>query len=135
MPERPLMKVCYVEDDEDIQRIARLALERVGKMEVSIVGDPSTAIEAILAFQPDVVLLDWMMPVVDGPTLFRKMRETDGFASTPPCTRSPHRHPANPADPAASASASAPPRTWPTATTRSGPRPRCAATAALTPCT
>lgn len=83
MPERPLLKVCYVEDDEDIQRIARLALERVGKMEVAIVGDPTAAIETILAFQPDVVLLDWMMPVIDGPTLFRKMRETDALRSMP----------------------------------------------------
>lgn len=83
MPDRPLLKVCYVEDDEDIQRIARLALERVGKMEVAIVGDPTAAIETILAFQPDVVLLDWMMPVIDGPTLFRKMREMDALRSMP----------------------------------------------------
>ena len=83
MPERPLLKVCYVEDDEDIQRIARLALERVGKMEVVVVGDPSAAIEAILAFQPDIVLLDWMMPVIDGPTLLRKMRATDGLREIP----------------------------------------------------
>lgn len=83
MPDRPLLKVCYVEDDEDIQRIARLALERVGKMQVAIIGDPTAAIEAILAFQPDVVLLDWMMPVIDGPTLFRKMREMDALRDMP----------------------------------------------------
>lgn len=83
MPDRPLLKVCYVEDDEDIQRIARLALERVGKMQVSIVGDPAAAIDAIVAFQPDIVLLDWMMPVIDGPTLFKRMRETDGLRDMP----------------------------------------------------
>jgi CheY-like chemotaxis protein len=83
MPERPLRKICYVEDDDDIQRIARLSLERVGKMEVSIIGDPTTAIDGILAFQPDLVLLDWMMPVMDGPTLFRRMRETAGLQDIP----------------------------------------------------
>lgn len=83
MPDRPLQKVCYVEDDEDIQRIARLSLERVGKMQVSIIGDPTTAIEGIIAFQPDLVLLDWMMPVVDGPTLFRQMRGTEGLKNIP----------------------------------------------------
>ena len=83
MPDRPLQKICYVEDDEDIQRIARMALERVGKMEVSIVGDPTTAIDAIRAFQPDLVLLDWMMPVLDGPSLFRRMREQDDLRSLP----------------------------------------------------
>lgn len=83
MPDRPLLKVCYVEDDDDIQRVARLALERVGKMEVSIIGDPAAAIDGILAFQPDLVLLDWMMPVIDGPTLFKRMRETDGLRDMP----------------------------------------------------
>lgn len=83
MPERPLQKVCYVEDDDDIQRVARLALERVGKMEVSIIGDPTTAIDGILAFQPDLVLLDWMMPVLDGPALFKRMRETEALKDMP----------------------------------------------------
>jgi CheY-like chemotaxis protein len=83
MPDRPLLKICYVEDDDDIQRVARLSLERVGKMEVSIIGDPTIALEGILAFKPDLVLLDWMMPVMDGPTLFKRMRETEGLRDMP----------------------------------------------------
>ena len=47
MPDRPLNRICYVEDDEDIQRIVRMSLERVGKMTVEVVGDPTMAIEAI----------------------------------------------------------------------------------------
>lgn len=74
MPERPLVRICYVEDDEDIQRIVRLSLEKVGKMTVEVVGDPTAAIEAMAAFRPDLVMLDWMMPKMDGPTLFRQMR-------------------------------------------------------------
>jgi two-component system, OmpR family, response regulator len=74
MPERPLNRVCYVEDDEDIQRIVRMSLERVGKMTVEVVGDPTMAIDAMNAFKPDLVMLDWMMPKMDGPTLFRQMQ-------------------------------------------------------------
>jgi CheY-like chemotaxis protein len=74
MPARPLNRVCYVEDDEDIQRIVRMSLERVGKMTVDVVSDPLTAIERIRAFKPDLVMLDWMMPGMDGPALFREMR-------------------------------------------------------------
>ena len=74
MPDRPLNRVCYVEDDEDIQRIVRVSLERVGKMTVEVVGDPTVAIEAMAAFRPDLVMLDWMMPAIDGPTLFRQMK-------------------------------------------------------------
>jgi CheY-like chemotaxis protein len=83
MPNRPLTKVCYVEDDEDIQRIVRLSLERVGKMTVQVVGDPTTAIEAMKAFGPDLVLLDWMMPGMDGPTLFRAMKQRPETSALP----------------------------------------------------
>ncbi len=74
MPDRPLNRICYVEDDEDIQRIVRMSLERVGKMTVEVVGDPTKAIEAMTQFRPDLVMLDWMMPAMDGPALFRQMQ-------------------------------------------------------------
>jgi two-component system, OmpR family, response regulator len=82
VPDRPLNRICYVEDDEDIQRIVRMSLERVGKMTVDVVSDPLTAIGRITSFKPDLVMLDWMMPGMDGPTLFRKMKqlpETSGL--------------------------------------------------------
>src|SRR5262245_20733509 len=83
MPAQPLQKVCYVEDDEDIQRIVRLSLEKVGKMTVEVVSDPMVAIERITAFKPELVMLDWMMPGMDGPTLFRKMKETPETSALP----------------------------------------------------
>jgi CheY-like chemotaxis protein len=83
MPAQTLNRVCYVEDDQDIQRIVRMSLERVGKMTVEVVGDPLVAIERIRAFKPDLVMLDWMMPGMDGPTLFRKMQEIEELKSLP----------------------------------------------------
>jgi CheY-like chemotaxis protein len=74
VPDRPLNRICYVEDDEDIQRIVRMSLERVGKMTVAVVSDPTQAIATINEFRPDLVMLDWMMPVMDGPTLFRQLK-------------------------------------------------------------
>jgi CheY-like chemotaxis protein len=83
MPERPLNRVCYVEDDEDIQRIVRMSLERIGKMTVDVVGDPTKAIDAMKVFKPDLVMLDWMMPAIDGPTLFRQMKARPETSSLP----------------------------------------------------
>jgi two-component system, OmpR family, response regulator len=83
MPAQPLSRICYVEDDEDIQKIVRLTLERVGKMTVEVVGDPLQAIDAIKAFKPELVMLDWMMPGMDGPTLFRKMKEVPEVSALP----------------------------------------------------
>jgi two-component system OmpR family response regulator len=83
MPAQPLNRVCYVEDDEDIQRIVRMSLEKVGKMTVEVVGDPLVSIERMTAFKPELVLLDWMMPGLDGPALFRRMRETPATKDLP----------------------------------------------------
>jgi two-component system, OmpR family, response regulator len=83
MPATPLTRVFYAEDDEDIQRIVRMSLERIGKMTVMIESDPLKAIEGIRAFKPDLVMLDWMMPGMDGPTLLRAMRAQPDTASYP----------------------------------------------------
>ncbi|HEX9434363.1 MAG TPA: response regulator [Burkholderiales bacterium] len=83
MPDRPLQRICYVEDDEDIQRIVRMSLERIGKMTVELVSDPLVAVPAITAFKPDLVMLDWMMPGMDGPTLFRKMKQLPEVSALP----------------------------------------------------
>jgi len=83
MPAHPLVRICYVEDDEDIQKIVRMTLERIGKMTVEVVGDPLQAIETIKRFKPELVLLDWMMPGMDGPTLYRKMKEVPEVRDLP----------------------------------------------------
>jgi CheY-like chemotaxis protein len=83
VPSRPLNRILYVEDEEDIRRIARLALERFGKFTVEVVGDPLAALDAIATFGPDLVLLDWMMPGMDGPTLFRRMKEDERTRNLP----------------------------------------------------
>jgi CheY-like chemotaxis protein len=83
MPAQPLNRICYVEDDEDIRKIVRMSLERIGKMTVEVVGDPMVAIEAIKSFKPELVMLDWMMPGMDGPTLYRKMKEVPEVRDLP----------------------------------------------------
>jgi len=62
-----LKKILYVEDEADIQTVAKLALESVGGFEVLICGSGAEAIDQAPGFGPDVVLLDVMMPGMDGP--------------------------------------------------------------------
>ena len=83
MAMQPLRRVCCVEDDDDIRRIMRLSLERIGKMTVDLVADPALAIDSMIAFRPDLVMLDWMMPGMDGPALLRKMREVPETRALP----------------------------------------------------
>ena len=83
MPTQPLRRICCVEDDDDIRRIVRLSLEKIGKMTVDLVADPALAIDSMIAFRPDLVILDWMMPGMDGPALLRRMREVPETRALP----------------------------------------------------
>lgn len=63
-----LKKIMYVEDQQDIQMIARVALESVAGFEILICSDGAEALAKAKGFMPDLILLDVMMPGMDGPT-------------------------------------------------------------------
>lgn len=63
--------------------VARLALEAVGGYSVEICSSGPEALERAPAFQPQLFLLDVMMPVMDGPTTFKSLRAMPQFADTP----------------------------------------------------
>ena len=83
MPAQPLTRILCVEDDDDIRRILSLSLGKIGRMTVELVADPAQAMESMIAFRPQLVMLDWMMPEIDGPALLRKMRENPATRSVP----------------------------------------------------
>ncbi len=74
-------RVLVVDDDDDIVRVVRINLELEG-FEVDTAGDGIEALERAAANPPDIVLLDIMMPRMDGLTALRKMRSQPGLAST-----------------------------------------------------
>ncbi len=78
-----LTRILYVEDEPDIQTVARLALETVGGFTVEICSSGSEALDKAPVFRPQLILLDVMMPVMDGPTTLRKLRELEQFSGTP----------------------------------------------------
>lgn len=78
-----LTRILYVEDEPDIQVVARLALESVGGYTVEICSSGPDALVRAPAFQPQLILLDVMMPAMNGPTTLIKLRELAGFATTP----------------------------------------------------
>lgn len=78
-----LNKILYVEDEPDIQAIAQIALESVGGFELKICGSGQDAIQQAPGFNPDLILLDVMMPGMDGPTTLQELRKLDELANTP----------------------------------------------------
>ncbi|MFB9868224.1 response regulator [Vreelandella sulfidaeris] len=78
-----LERILYVEDDLDIQTVATLALEVVGGFNVKVCSSGEQAMEEVVAFAPDMILLDVMMPGMDGPTSLKALRQLDSLDEVP----------------------------------------------------
>lgn len=76
-------KIMLVEDDPDIQMIARMALECVGGFTVALSDSGGQALETAPTFGPDLILMDVMMPGMDGPTVLKALRKRKETAGTP----------------------------------------------------
>ena len=79
---KDLSKILMVEDEPDIQAVARIALEAVGGFQVEMCGSGREALERMSTVAPDLVLMDVMMPGMDGPSTLQALRanpDTAGF--------------------------------------------------------
>lgn len=79
----PLQTILLVEDDADIREVAELALTHAGDLEVVTCARGTEAREAVERVEPDLVLLDVMMPEVDGVEVFRQLQNDPETASIP----------------------------------------------------
>ena len=78
-----LQRILYVEDEPDIQAVARMALEAVGGFTLQVCSSGEEALQTAVEFAPDLLLLDVMMPGVDGPTTLQELRNLPDLANTP----------------------------------------------------
>jgi CheY-like chemotaxis protein len=78
-----LTRVLYVEDEPDIQMVARLALEALGGFTVEICSSGNEALQRAPDFNPQLILLDVMMPGMDGPATYKMLRGLPQFVGTP----------------------------------------------------
>ncbi len=80
---RSLQKILCVEDDADIRTIAKLALEAVGGIAVELAASGEDALRLAGEVHPDLLLLDVMMPGMDGPATLRALRAMPETAELP----------------------------------------------------
>ncbi len=78
-----LRRVLLVEDEPDIQTIAILALETVGGLDVLGCSSGAEAVAAAPGFAPDLILLDMLMPEMDGIETLAALRSLPGLAAVP----------------------------------------------------
>jgi len=70
-----LNKILYAEDEADIREIATLALETIGELETVTCDSGVHVIDLAISFQPQLILLDVMMPIMDGPSTLEALKK------------------------------------------------------------
>ena len=76
-------RILLVDDDADIRHIGELCLARLGGWEVVLASSGSECLELAPAARPDLILLDVMMPGMDGPTTLAELRRQPETAQIP----------------------------------------------------
>lgn len=78
-----ISKVLLVDDEPHIRRIGELSLKKVGNWKVTLAANGSEALEAAERESPDVILLDVMMPGMDGAETLKRLRSNELTAKIP----------------------------------------------------
>ena len=82
MPDE-LTTIIYADDEEDILSVATLSLEMVGGLKVTSCSGGRAAIEEAHHRRPDLIMLDVMMPGMDGPTTMSEIRADPELSDIP----------------------------------------------------
>lgn len=80
---KTLKKILYAEDEPDIQSVAKIALEMLGGFELQVCDNGQAVLDALEHSLPDLILLDVMMPIMDGPTTLRHIKEHPAARAVP----------------------------------------------------
>ena len=75
-------RVLIVEDDSDVRRLYAIGLNQRG-FEVKLAANGAEAVERIESERPDVILLDWLMPLMDGAEVLERLSREGGLPSIP----------------------------------------------------
>jgi CheY-like chemotaxis protein len=83
MPHRPLKRILLVDDDADLRAVVTLALTALGDYAVESCASAPEALALAPAFAPDMIVLDLMMPGMDGFRALEALRQAEATARTP----------------------------------------------------
>ncbi len=76
-------RILIIDDEDDIREVAAMSLETVAGWEVIVANSGAQGIARAASYRPEAILLDVMMPGMDGPTTFRALRSNPDTANIP----------------------------------------------------
>jgi two-component system OmpR family response regulator len=80
---KSLQRILLADDEPDILEISRIALKTVGGYEVAVCDSGAGFLKLLPEFNPDLVIIDALMPDMNGLEVLSRMRAADGFGDTP----------------------------------------------------
>ncbi len=83
MANKELKKIIYVDDDPDLRRIVKFSLETLGNYQVQVYCDGKEFLSQVDLFEPDLIMIDVIMPIIDGPTTVQELRKIPEYKDTP----------------------------------------------------
>lgn len=78
-----IKQVLLVDDDMNIRTLAKMGLEGLTDWKVELAGSGAEALTKAAEMQPDLIILDVMMPGMDGPTTLSELRKVESLAGIP----------------------------------------------------
>lgn len=76
-------RILIIDDEDDIREVAALSLETIAGWEVLTAASGAQGLARAIEHRPDAILLDVMMPGMDGPTTFRELRKNPATTEIP----------------------------------------------------
>ena len=76
-------RILIIDDEDDIREVAAMSLETVAGWEVMVANSGAQGLIRAATYKPDAILLDVMMPGMDGPTTFRELQKNPVTAKIP----------------------------------------------------
>jgi CheY-like chemotaxis protein len=83
MNRNDLKTILYVDDEPDIREVVQMSLSLVDGLDVQVCESGERALQLLPVIKPDLLLLDVMMPGMDGPSTLQKMRSIPALAKIP----------------------------------------------------
>ena len=78
-----MRRILIIDDEDDIREVAALSLESIAGWTVTTASSGAEGLRMAATDAPDAILMDVMMPGMDGPTTFKEMQKDPALASIP----------------------------------------------------
>lgn len=80
---KELKKILYAEDEPDVQMVVEITVQTMSNYDIKICSNGKLLLDVVEEYNPDLILLDVMMPEMDGPTTFKHLKENENTKNIP----------------------------------------------------